>query len=88
MFQNRISESHGKKKKILQSLFLNEGKNITKHQLESLAACTVSRSHNFQTCLDKNRSQNREAQHSLYFNAQATFLPGTLSPYSEEFFNI
>lgn len=59
------------KKKILQSLFLNKGgKKITKHQLEYLAVGMVSRSHNFQTCLDKNHSQNREAQVYILMHKQ------------------
>lgn len=61
------------KKKILQSLFLNKGgKKITKHQLEYLAVGMVSRSHNFQTCLDKNHSQNREAQVYILMHKHST----------------
>lgn len=86
MFQNRIFREQWKKENIPQSVFLNEGekKKHTKHQLEHLAACMVSRSHNFQTCLDKNHSQNGEAQ--FYILIQATFLSETFQPYSKEFF--
>lgn len=87
MFQNRIFREQWKKENIPQSVFLNEGgkKKNTKHQLEHLAACMVSRSHKFPN-LPGQEPQSEWRSTILYFNTQATFLSETLQPYSKEFF--
>lgn len=74
-----------KKKKVVRSLFLNKGGKKSQTISWNTSPPAWLQGVTFPN-LPRQEPQSEQKSTTLNFNAQATFLPGALNPYSEEFF--